>query len=34
MTKYQDYTADFMVLAENATGYQWYYRTSSSGSWN
>ena len=34
MTKYQDYTADFMVLAENATGYQWYYRPSSSGSWN
>ena len=33
VTKYQDYTAKFTVKASNATKYQWYYRTSSSGSW-
>ena len=33
MTKNQDYTAKFTVKASNATSYQWYYRTSSSGSW-
>ncbi len=32
-TKYQDTTATFTVKASNATKYQWYYRTSSSASW-
>ena len=33
ITKAQDYTAKFTVKASNATKYQWYYRTSSSGTW-
>ena len=33
VTKYQDNTAKFTVKASNATSYQWYYRTSSSASW-
>ena len=33
ITKAQDYTAKFTVKASNATKYQWYYRTSASGSW-
>ena len=34
ITKAQDYTAKFTVKASNATKYQWYYRTSASGSWS
>ena len=34
ITKTIGYTAKFTVVAGGATKYQWYYRTSSSGSWH
>ncbi|MBR0355609.1 MAG: immunoglobulin domain-containing protein, partial [Oscillospiraceae bacterium] len=34
ITAYVGATAKFTVKASNATKYQWYYRTSSSGSWH
>ena len=34
ITKTIGYTAKFKVVASGATKYQWYYRTSASGSWH